>query len=256
VLELFTGAQCPPCVAADLAFDAIMKSYKPTELIALQYHLHIPGPDPLANPDSLARQEYYGDAIPGTPTAFLNGRAEGDVGGSVGESKENYDELRGLVGKALEKKARADVKVSAERQDDTIAITAEAAKTADADSPTDGERASDRLSLRIALTEESIRYVGANRLRLHHHVVRWFPGGVEGKPLVDGKGKVEAKVNLAVVRRDLNEYLERAAADRRSFPGTLPEIALKGLRVVAFVQDDADKRILGAAEVAVAEPAP
>ena len=51
-------------------------------------------------------------------------------------------------------------------------------------------------------------------------------------------------------------YLERAADNKRSFPGTLPEIALKGLRVVAFVQDEADKRILGAAEVAVAEPAP
>ena len=38
--------------------------------------------------------------------------------------------------------------------------------------------------------------------------------------------------------------------------GKLPDVALKNLRVVAFVQDDADKRILGAAEVAVAEPAP
>src|SRR5262245_27716729 len=68
LVELFTGAQCPPCVAADLAFDALAKTYKPTEVVLLEYHLHIPGPDPLTNADSEARQKYYGDAIEGTPT--------------------------------------------------------------------------------------------------------------------------------------------------------------------------------------------
>src|SRR5262249_62055129 len=29
LVELFTGAQCPPCVAADLAFDALGKTYQP-----------------------------------------------------------------------------------------------------------------------------------------------------------------------------------------------------------------------------------
>ena len=62
VMELFTGAQCPPCVAADVGFDALIKSYKPTEAIFLQYHEHIPGPDPLTNADTvgplrLLRQE-------------------------------------------------------------------------------------------------------------------------------------------------------------------------------------------------------
>jgi hypothetical protein len=46
VMELFTGAQCPPCVAADLGFDGLNKSYQPTDLVLLQYHQHIPGPDP------------------------------------------------------------------------------------------------------------------------------------------------------------------------------------------------------------------
>src|SRR5262249_1397065 len=39
LVELFTGAQCPPCVAADLAFDALGKTYKPTEVALLQYHV-------------------------------------------------------------------------------------------------------------------------------------------------------------------------------------------------------------------------
>ena len=48
-----------------------------TELIGLQYHLHIPGPDPLTNKDSMARQQYYGDEIGGTPTVFFNGHRRG-----------------------------------------------------------------------------------------------------------------------------------------------------------------------------------
>ncbi|MDR3618637.1 MAG: hypothetical protein P4L85_04740 [Paludisphaera borealis] len=255
VLELFTGAQCPPCIAVDVAFDALLKTYKSTEFIGLQYHLHIPGPDPLTNTDSIARQNYYGEEIQGTPSTFFNGRADGAGGGPMGASEEKYKELRGLVDELLEKKARVDVKVSAKLEGDKIAITAEAAKTADADSPKTGERTSNRLSLRLALTEESIRYVGGNRLRFHNHVVRAFPGGPEGKKLVDGKGRVEIKVSLPELKRDLEGYLSQAAKER-PFPFPLPEIAFKNLSVVAFVQDDADKSILGAATIPVAEATP
>jgi len=34
--------QCPPCVAADLAFEGLGKTYKTSEVVLLQYHLHIP----------------------------------------------------------------------------------------------------------------------------------------------------------------------------------------------------------------------
>src|SRR5262249_43741688 len=40
VLELFTGTQCPPCVAASVAFEALHETYRPTDLVLLQYHLH------------------------------------------------------------------------------------------------------------------------------------------------------------------------------------------------------------------------
>src|SRR5262249_44181810 len=63
LVELFTGAECPPCVAADLGFDALAKTYKPSEVLLLQYHEHIPGPDPLTNADTEARMKFYGDDI-------------------------------------------------------------------------------------------------------------------------------------------------------------------------------------------------
>src|SRR5262249_26417815 len=79
LVELFTGAQCPPCVAADVAFDALLKTYKPTDVVFLQYHLHIPGPDPLTNKDTEKRETFYG--IQGTPTYFIDGKEGPPAGG-------------------------------------------------------------------------------------------------------------------------------------------------------------------------------
>ncbi len=67
------------------------------------------------------------------------------------------------------------------------------------------------------MTEESIRYVGGNKLRYHHHVVRAFPGGAEGKDLTDGKGKVELTLKLGDLKRNLETYLSDFAKTG-SFP--------------------------------------
>jgi thiol-disulfide isomerase/thioredoxin len=83
LIEMFTGSECPPCVAADLAFDSLIESTKPTEVVALQYHLHIPGPDPMTNAASEERAKYYG--VGSTPSPYFNGKAEEKVrGGGAG----------------------------------------------------------------------------------------------------------------------------------------------------------------------------
>ena len=61
LVELFTGAYCPPCVAADIAFDAAMETYKPQDVILLQYHTHIPAPDRLTNADTEDARDKYCD---------------------------------------------------------------------------------------------------------------------------------------------------------------------------------------------------
>ena len=106
MMELFTGAQCPPCVAADVAFDALQKSYKPTELVLVQYHMHIPGSDPMTNPDTIARWDYYRKLFPtgirGVPTQPLqwqaaNGRRRRHdrVGGQVRAVREGHQPATG-----------------------------------------------------------------------------------------------------------------------------------------------------------------
>src|SRR5262249_33883043 len=56
--EVFTGAGCGPCVAADLGFDAMMERYKREELTVLMYHMHIPLPDPMTNLATQARGKF------------------------------------------------------------------------------------------------------------------------------------------------------------------------------------------------------
>ncbi|HVC95240.1 MAG TPA: hypothetical protein VND64_16210, partial [Pirellulales bacterium] len=248
LFELFTGAQCPPCVAADVAFDALLATYQPTELVTMQYHLHIPGPDPLTNPDSESRSGYY--SLRGTPSTYFNGVAAAGGGGGMPQSKGKYDEFRQEIDKQLASAKSAKIELQLTRSGDTILVSATAQAGADDEAKDDGES---KLRLRVALTEEAIRYVGGNQLRFHHHVVRGFPGGVEGKALAAGEGKVELTIDLDEVREGLNTYLDDFAKGGRGFPAAMPKIDFKGLAVVAFVQDDADKRVLHAVQASVPE---
>src|SRR5262249_42720754 len=63
--EVFTGSGCPPCAGADIAFDAAMERYGRKDLAVVMYHLHIPRPDPMTNPDTQARAKSYSvNAVP------------------------------------------------------------------------------------------------------------------------------------------------------------------------------------------------
>jgi hypothetical protein len=241
LLELFTGAQCPPCVAADIAFDAALKSYKPSEVVALQYHLHIPGPDPLTNADSEARAEYYGKAVEGTPTAFVDGKVTEPLGGGAGGSKESYEALRKQLDAGLKKQAGARLQVDVRRAGDQIDMEAEIL---------DLEKSGDRIRLRFVLIEEVVRYPGHNRQRLHHHVVRAFPGGVKGFALLDARAKKKASINLAELRKALTSYLDRAAKEQPFLDDERP-MNLRNLKVVAFIQDDKSKEVLEAVQADV-----
>jgi hypothetical protein len=255
LMELFTGAQCPPCVAADVAFDALMAGYKPSELIGLQYHLHIPGPDPLTNTDSEARSSYY--TARSTPTVLLNGEPLPETnrgGGPMAAAEMKYGQYRKLIDGQLDGRKRAAIDLKATREGDSIRIVAEATAVKGEDADKGEEKAGEgsKPRLRLVLTEESIRYVGGNGLRFHHHVVRALPGGADGKELTDGTCRQELSVDLNEVRAGIESYLSDFEKTR-SFPNPLPGIGLEGLSVVAFVQDDADKQVWHAVQVPVGE---
>jgi hypothetical protein len=239
LVELFTGAQCPPCVAADLAFDGLAKTYKPAEVVLLQYHLHIPGPDPLTNADTEARQKYY--QVQGTPSIYFSGKPEVPGGGSFDEAPELYKKYRAVIDPMLEETTKIKLKVTAKRKGDKIDITGEVA---------DLEKPSERIRLRFALVEEEVQYTGGNTLKTHHHVVRDLPGGAAGFALKEKTAKQTATVDLKALRAKLTKYLDDYAKEEE-FPSKDRPLALKDLRVVAFVQNDQTKEVIEAAEVKV-----
>jgi RNA polymerase sigma factor (sigma-70 family) len=246
VLELFTGTQCPPCVAASVAFDALHKAYQPADLVLLQYHLHIPGPDPLTNADSEARWAYYGKSFPdearGVPTTLFNGRPEAGGGGAMAKAEEKYKQYCQVIDPLLETNSVAKLSASAVKQDNRIDIKLEV---------TDLKNPRGDVRLRLLLVESTVRYVGPNRVRFHHNVVRSMVGGVEGVALTDKDNKHTATVDLDALRKSLNGYLDDYNSNWRPFPNFERPLDLANLRVIALVQDDTTREILQAAQVEI-----
>ena len=249
LLELFTGAQCPPCVAADVAGDALLKAYDSKDLVLVQYHVHIPGPDPLTNPDTVARMDHYSKVFPndvgGVPTTLFNGKPQGGGGGGMSASEEKFKEFREIIDPILEKKTDVTINVKAVRRGDVLELEAAVGGLKDV---------GDELKLRLLVVEETVQYVGGNGIRFHHHVVRAMPGGAEGVALKDLKeGKHSARVDLAELRKERTKYLDDFAAKEGPFPSSERPLAFKDLRLVAVVQDDKSHEILQATQVEVKE---
>jgi hypothetical protein len=253
VMELFTGAQCPPCVAADVAFDALEKAYDANDVVLIQYHMHIPGPDPLTNPDTIARWDYYrgkfAENVRGTPTTLFNGKPFEDYdkepthrgGGAMANAENKFRQYRAIIDPLREAKAEVTVIGSAKRTGDKVHVEV----------AVDGAKEpGEKVRLRFLVVEEKVKYVGGNGLRFHHKVVRAAPGGAAGMPLTGKDAKQAIDVDLAGIKKDLTKYLDGYAADR-PFPNPDRPMDLAHLSVIALVQDDATGEILNAAEFEV-----
>jgi hypothetical protein len=242
VMELFTGAQCPPCVAADVAFDVLQKNYQPSELVLIQYHLHIPGPDPMTNKDTEARAKYY--KANSTPSTFFNGASKAGGGGAMDAAEKKYDAYRAVIDPLLDTATTCKVKASARRNGDKVDIQTDVAGL---------EKPGDSIKLRLVLVEETIRFVGSNHLRFHHQVVRAMPGGAEGVAVTNPTMSVKNSVDLKGLRKTLINYLDNYQENVRPFPQFGRPLDFHGLRLIAFVQDDSTKEILQATQVGVLE---
>jgi hypothetical protein len=236
LVELFTGAQCPPCVAADVAFEGLSKTYSTKEVVLLQYHLHIPGPDPMTNKDTEARQRYYDEEVGGTPAIMFNGKSAAGGGGPKAFAPNKYKEYRDVIAPVLEETTAVKLSAEATRSGDDISVTATAS----------GYKAGEKVKLRFALVEPWVRYPGGNGLLFHAHVVRAMPGGPAGFNLSKDDAKETAKVNLVELRQAGVKALDQIP----SLEGLRP-FGFRNLRAVAFIQNDASKEVLAAVEVPV-----
>ena len=240
LLEMFTGAGCPPCAGADLAVDALRERYTHSQLVVLMYHVHIPKPDPMSNPDTVARSDVY--AIPGAPTFIVDG-TERDTGGGPRENANRpYLRVSTLLDAALARPAGASLAVDAVRTGRRVTVSVRPMLTASAVNPV----------VRVALVERELRYGGENGIRFHPMVVR----AMANRPLT-GEGPVSAEFDVDAVAAGLAEYLD--GFERRNdrfgpirFVERLATIDVANLGVVVFLQDDESKRVLQSAYVDLA----
>ena len=237
--ELFTGSECPPCLAADLATTVLESTYAMSDVIVLRYHQHNPAPDPLANQVCEERSSAY--ETQGTPAVFVNGKEFPGAGGFMDQVRDAYLRLVKTVEPILDETTDVSIELSAEANDGKISISARALGS-------DAFPKSARL--RLALSENKIAFVAGNGVRMHDMIVRAMPGGPDGIPAKKGKLSYTGEVDLAKLKTQLGKHLARIESETRSEFKDKP-LELKSLHLVAFVQNDDTNEVLQAIAVPV-----
>ena len=111
------------------------------------------------------------------------------------------------------------------------------------------ETPGEKVSLRFILAEERVRFTGGNGIRFHHMVGRALPGGAKGFPLPKTSPAEPVTGDADAVKATLVKYLDDTAKADGDFPRPDRPLAMKNLKVIAFVQNDATKEILHAVQV-------
>ncbi|HXB67720.1 MAG TPA: thioredoxin family protein, partial [Candidatus Acidoferrales bacterium] len=244
--EIFTGSGCPPCVAADLAFDAAMERYPRQDLAVLMYHVHIPRPDPMTNDQTEARRKHY--SVNGVPSFAIDGNKSGG-GGNRNYARYVFEGFQKNLEKDLESPAEAMLQVAASLNGNTVKVTAAVGGV---------KSESKELKLQIALVEKEIRYNGENGIRFHAMVVRAL-GGEKGKgfPVGPAGAAVAETFDLEKISQALKAQLDDYEAKGHrgepfKFSAKTYQIDHADLAVVVFVQDDQTKHVLQTAFVDLA----
>ena len=235
--EVYTGAGCPPCVAADLSFDAVLERYSRSDVAVVMYHEHVPRPDPMSNTDTVARWKWQ--AGRGVPTYAIDGNAT--TGGGTREMAVDLEaKIRQTIERQLLAEPFAALKLTASNDGRVvragISVTDVASDSAD-------------LVLNVLLLEKELRYSGENGIRFHPMVVR----SIASFPLKGEKAKSETHAfDLAAVAAGLEKHIAdfEKYDERHNKEGKFRFMEHKStvdpadLAVVAFVQDVKTKAVL------------
>ena len=269
-------------MGAGLAFQAALDRYTRDDLVLLSYHVHIPRPDPMVNPSTLARQAFY--AVRSSPSYFVDGESSGGGGSADGARALFESRIDPMIARHMGQNPEAAIALRATNTGATVKVKATVSQTAST---------SDKLTLQIALVEDQVGFSGENGMRFHEMVVRSLapapPAPVRqdkpeatdkpasdkadadtpaadqpaAKPVTTGfalkpgkGGTFEYTFDLAKAVADAKAHLEDYETNTRkgqySFRQKMHAIDADKLSVVAFVQDEATKKILQAVYVKAA----
>jgi len=247
--ELISGAGCTPCIAADLAFEGLLKRYKRDDVAVLVYHVHQPLPDPMANPATKTRAKFY--EIRGAPTVAFDGVTTGEGTGSPDwpKAKSRYTDFSKTIDALLDKKPGASITLKAKKNGEKVEVSAEISKV-------QGDLGD--LRVHVVLAENEIRYVGENGIRLHPMVVRAVAGkDFSGYAVNSGTTSVSHVFDTASISNEHKTYLddfektppEELKTEDPRFREKLYAINVNALTVVVFVQNMKTREVLQAASL-------
>jgi len=227
--ELFTGSECPPCVATDLGFDGLIESFGPEHLAILEYHLPIPRPDPIINMATRRRGRFYG--VNSTPAVFFDGESLAGGGGARQMAEEKYQQYATEVKTRLNTQAELRLKVSAKLAGDDIRIKFSADKDLAG------------VDYQFALVQEEEKYRGSNGIVFHKMVIRDFL--TLNRTAAKDRS---ARFNIAQAEKDAEARLAELEKERGfTFEERHSRIDRTRLRVVFFLQDGLTKKVYNAA---------
>jgi len=234
--ELFTGSECPPCVGTDLGFDGLIEAYPARYLAVLEYHLPIPRPDPMMNPATKIRQDYYG--VNSAPTVVIDGDKKMIGGGNRGMAEGKFKEYKTEIDARVIDAPVVSLKARASRASDTVNVEYEI------DKPAPGAE------YRIVLVQAEEKYKGSNGLQFHKLVVR------DLATVDPAAAKKQAIFDLAKSEQATAEYLTEfektyTRIQNFKFAERHHKIDRQGLKVVFFAQEKESKKVLNAVVIDV-----
>ena len=244
--ELFTGAECSPCVASDKAFDMLSEYFNRKTLVILEYHVHIPGPDPMTNTSTLQKYEYYGNNF-GTPTVFFNGTEKLTGGGSSLLAKNRFQVYSHIIKKYLKNKSKFVISGSAKLVSNKVNLKLNISKLSKAKINEDDV-------VNIALVEKSIKYTGSHGVDKHIFVVRKLLKTKDGKSfnLKNKLGVSTADISLKDLEKELSDYLSapdkyghwRLGPNYKGWRERTDKVNSNNLAVVVWLQNTSTKEVL------------
>ena len=223
MIEEGTQASCGPCAAQNPAFDALLAANS-DKVVVLKYQTWWPGFDQMYNDNPAPVQnriEYYD--ISGVPTAVMNGALWANDCGAWEGAPACLNQAEIDIANAVI--SPLTMNINAAYDNGELKVTG----TIICDTDLSGD-----LKLRVALTEQRIEIVdvpgGTNGETHYVHVMKGFIGGADGIAL-------DNMVAGDTFNIDLARFLD-----------AFPIYNFTQLEVIAFVQDDTDKKVYQAAK--------
>ncbi len=241
VCELFTGGGCQPCVAADLALTNLEQIYAPPAFIALRYHEHTAGLDPLVAPFNEARFEYYRtrqtppDSMWGTPTVVLNGRVTPPLGGMVDNTAARLAVLKSTVEDLFNLRTNLIIELKPLTFENT---KYEVKLKGIPNSVTD-------LRIHGIIAEKLVSAPSRNGIQEHEMLVRGTVTPDEGLPISGTEFSTELSIDREALQAALTKYISGVEKKHEmKFP---EHSAIQGgLKLVVLVQNQKTGEILQA----------